>query len=155
MLAHRVRLHEELKRQATSAEGKGTPAVLKTSSCVASVDPDTGTVTLEDGSSFSGDLVLGADGVSSVTRRSVTQQDIKPFDSGKSAFRFMIPVAQIRANPATEKFVQRDGYMRIWIGADRRLVMYPCSDNTMMNFVAIHPSELSASKGEGAFIGGN
>lgn len=27
--------------------------------------------------------------------------------------------------------------------------MYPCNDNTMMNFVAIHPSELSASKGEG------
>ncbi|SPQ25596.1 acde7633-ccef-48d4-adfa-3a9f8766258e [Thermothielavioides terrestris] len=149
MLAHRVRLHEELKRQATTAEGEGTPAVLKTSSCVASVDPDTATVTLEDGSSFSGDLVLGADGVSSVTRKFVTQQDIKPFDSGKSAFRFMIPVAQIRANPATEKFVQRDGYMRIWIDKDRRLVMYPCSDNTMMNFVAIHPSELSASKGEG------
>jgi hypothetical protein len=41
--------------------------------------------------------------------------------------------------------------MTMWMGDDRRLVMYPCSDNTMMNFVAIHPSELSASKGEGKF----
>lgn len=64
MLSHRVQLHEDLKRQATSPEGKGPPAVLKTGSIVASVDPDTATVTLEDGSSFSGDLVLGADGVS-------------------------------------------------------------------------------------------
>ena len=37
----------------------------------------------------------------------------------------------------------------MWMGDDRRLVMYPCSDNTMMNFVGIHPSDLSASKGEG------
>lgn len=64
MLSHRVALHEELKRQATSPDGAGIPAVLQTSSVVTAVDPETATVTLEDGSSFSGDLVLGADGVS-------------------------------------------------------------------------------------------
>lgn len=68
MLSHRVRLHEELKRLATSPGGEGTPATLRTSSRVAAVDVDTATVTLEDGTSFSGDLVLGADGVS-VRRR--------------------------------------------------------------------------------------
>jgi hypothetical protein len=45
--------------------------VLKTSSVVTAVDPNTATVTLEDGSSFSGDLVLGADGVS-VSLTSIT-----------------------------------------------------------------------------------
>ncbi len=55
----------------------------------------------------------------------------------------------IRENPATTKLAQREGYMTMWMGDDRRLVMYPCSNNTMMNFVGIHPSELSASKGEG------
>lgn len=64
MLSHRVQLHDELKRKATSPGGEGIPAVLKTSSVVRDVDPVAGTVTLEDGSSFSGDLVLGADGVS-------------------------------------------------------------------------------------------
>lgn len=38
--------------------------------------------------------------------------------------------------------------MTLWIGDDRRLVMYPCSNNTLMNFVAIHPSELSVAKSE-------
>ena len=42
--------------------------------------------------------------------------------------------------------------MTMWMGDDRRLVMYPCSDNTMMNFVGIHPSDLSASKGEGEVV---
>ena len=64
MLSHRVRLHEELKRLATTSEGPGTPAVLKTSSVVVDVDPSTATVKFEDGTSVSGDLVLGADGVS-------------------------------------------------------------------------------------------
>jgi hypothetical protein len=169
MLSHRVQLHEDLKRKATSPDGVGVPAVLNTSSIVKTVDPDTATVTLEDGTSFSGDLVLGADGVSvsiipgpllprtltqpskSVTRKIATGQDIKPFGSGKSAFRFLIPMSQIRENAATAKLAAREGYMTMWMGDDRRLVMYPCSDNTMMNFVGIHPSELSASKGEGEF----
>ena len=64
MLSHRVRLHEELKRLATTTEGAGTPAILKTSSPVVDVDPSTATAKFEDGTSVSGDLVLGADGVS-------------------------------------------------------------------------------------------
>jgi 2-polyprenyl-6-methoxyphenol hydroxylase-like FAD-dependent oxidoreductase len=64
MLSHRVNLHEELKRKATCEEGQGLPAVLNTSSTVTDVNPADCSVTLEDGSSFSGDLVLGADGVS-------------------------------------------------------------------------------------------
>jgi 2-polyprenyl-6-methoxyphenol hydroxylase-like FAD-dependent oxidoreductase len=64
MLSHRVGLHEELKRLAVSSEGAGTPAILKTSSPVVDVDPATATVKFEDGTSISGDLVLGADGVS-------------------------------------------------------------------------------------------
>lgn len=76
MLSHRVQLHEELKRKATSPDGDGIPAVLKTSSVVKDVDPETATVTLEDGSSFSGDLVLGADGVS--VRYSTNPEPIPP-----------------------------------------------------------------------------
>lgn len=79
----------------------------------------------------------------------VAGNDIKPFGCGKSAFRFLVPRQKILDNPATEKFASRDGYMTMWYGNDRRLVMYPCSNNTMMNFVGIHPSELSASKGNG------
>jgi 2-polyprenyl-6-methoxyphenol hydroxylase-like FAD-dependent oxidoreductase len=64
VLSHRVQLHEELKKLAVSSEGLGTPAVLQTSSQVVDVDPSTATVKLADGTSISGDLVLGADGVS-------------------------------------------------------------------------------------------
>lgn len=87
----------------------------------------------------------------SVTRAAVVGPDVKPFGSGKSAFRFLMPRSRIRENPATATLAERDGYMYMWVGADRRLVMYPCSDNTVMNCAAIHPSGLSASKGEGEY----
>jgi len=64
VLSYRVGLHNELKRVATSKEGKGTPAVLKTSSQVVDVDVESATITLRDGTQVSGDMVLGADGVS-------------------------------------------------------------------------------------------
>ncbi|KAF9766043.1 hypothetical protein IL306_001582 [Fusarium sp. DS 682] len=153
VLSHRISLHENLKIQATSSKGPGTPAILKTSSPVVDVDPVTATVKLGDGTTVSGDLVLGADGVSSITRSIVTGIDIKPFGSGKSAFRFMIPHEAILNNETTRAFAERKGTLTMWMGDDRRLIMYPCSDNTVMNFVAIHPSSISARANKGSSWG--
>ncbi|KFA70907.1 hypothetical protein S40288_10148, partial [Stachybotrys chartarum IBT 40288] len=144
-LAHRARLHDALKKAALDKSGPGSPAVLKTSSRVINVDCSNASIQLSDGSWHFGDLVLGADGVSSLTRAAVVGTDIKPFSSGKSAFRFLVSYDKIRSNSQTERFVKREGCMTLWIGDDRRLVMYPCENNTIMNFVGIHPSELSLS----------
>lgn len=78
--------------------------------------------------------------------------DVKPFRSGKSAFRFLVPHDKIRAVPEAEPFTRKEGIMNMWIGNNTRLIMYPCNNNTMMNFVAIHPTEESAAKGEGKFL---
>jgi hypothetical protein len=60
----------------------------------------------------------------------------------------MVPCADILSNETTRALVH-EGQMTLWMGDDRRLVMYPCSDNKVMNFVGIHPSELSISTKEG------
>ena len=62
-LCHRAILHEQLKKVATSPDGEGFPAELHTSSKVVELDPGTGTLTLEDGSTVSADLIIGADGI--------------------------------------------------------------------------------------------
>jgi hypothetical protein len=93
---------------------------------------------------------MNTDNGQSITRNIVAGSDIKPFGSGKSAFRFLIPHDVIRNNEATKVFTERTGFMTIWMGDDRRLIMYPCSNNTFMNFVAIHPSSLSAGTNKGA-----
>jgi 2-polyprenyl-6-methoxyphenol hydroxylase-like FAD-dependent oxidoreductase len=71
------------------------------------------------------------------------------FSSGKNAFRFLVPRQKILDNPSTSQFAEREGFMYLWYANDRRIIMYPCSNNTTMNFVATHPSEITGSKGDG------
>ncbi|KAK4230153.1 hypothetical protein QBC38DRAFT_56256 [Podospora fimiseda] len=144
VLSHRTRLHEALKDAATAKDGEGPPAILKTSSRVTDVDTVNGIVTLEGGNQYSGDLVIGADGVGSVTRKYI-YPNLKPFSSGKSAFRFMVPHETMLVNPQTKDLASRQGYMTFWYANDRRVVMYPCNNNTVMNCLAIHPTYLSKS----------
>lgn len=63
LLSHRISLHEKLKTLATSGDGIGSPATLRTSSKVVNLDPEKGQVTLADGTTDAGDVVLGADGI--------------------------------------------------------------------------------------------
>jgi 2-polyprenyl-6-methoxyphenol hydroxylase-like FAD-dependent oxidoreductase len=149
-LAHRVSLHSELKRMATCDEGEGRPAVLRTRCRVTHVDPGSGTVTLEDGETIQSDVIIGADGVHSRTRAALPgASSVSPFSSGKSAFRFLIPRQKALDDPDTAKFADRDGHLQMVMGRDRRVVVYPTSDNTLLNFVCIHPtSESQVDAGE-------
>jgi 2-polyprenyl-6-methoxyphenol hydroxylase-like FAD-dependent oxidoreductase len=132
-----------LKKAATSPEGKGTAAKLHTSSRVVDVDVTTATVFLEDGRQVSGDLVVGSDGVHSVTRTKIAGKNIKPHGSGKGAFRFLISRKAAQDDPSTSKFVQKSGELIIWYASDRRVVVYPTTNNELLNFVCIHPDSES------------
>ncbi|KAF2162584.1 hypothetical protein M409DRAFT_69143 [Zasmidium cellare ATCC 36951] len=151
-LAHRVHLHDALKKAATSAEGKGRPAELHTRSKIKAVDEAQGTLMLDNGQIVEGDVVVGADGVHSVTRTRIAP-DTKPFGCGKSAFRFLIARSQIEDDPLTSPLVGEEGELKIWYESDRRIVMYPTSNNQLFNFVCIHPateSNTSADWNQGA-----
>jgi 2-polyprenyl-6-methoxyphenol hydroxylase-like FAD-dependent oxidoreductase len=62
-LVHRIGLHDELKTLATRSSGSGTPAKLHTLSKVVKIDPQQGTIRLEDGSTVSADVIICADGI--------------------------------------------------------------------------------------------
>jgi len=141
LLAHRVKLHNTLKKVATSEEERGLPAKLLTEQTVEQVDAKNGIVMMKDGQSFTADVIIGADGVRSVARRYIPgAENMKPLDSGKSAFRFMISAASVKDDPATAKYMQGPGQLFLWYSYNRRLVMYPTNDNKELNFVCIYPS---------------
>lgn len=148
-LIHRTHLHNALKEMATSPKGKGKAVELNLNAGVQGVDPANATVTLFDGTEVQGDFVIGADGVHSQTRKAIPGGNIKPSGSGKSAFRFLIPTEQIAADPRLNVYLNDEGHLLMWIGEDRRLVMYPCAGGSQMNFVAIHPSEESSADADG------
>lgn len=99
-------------------------------------------ITLQNGTVVQGDIIIGSDGVHSITRSKIGPE-VKPFGSGKSAFRFLISRQVALDDPVTSKFVQKSGELIIWYDQDRRVVMYPTSDNKILNFVCIHPETLS------------
>ncbi|CAI6101086.1 unnamed protein product [Clonostachys chloroleuca] len=140
-LVHRVRLHEELKRRAVSKSEKGTPVELRTGSRVVNVDPSQAIVELTTGETIQGDLVIGADGIHSISRSMIPGGNITPKPSGKSAFRFLMPRQRAMDDPLTAKYAQKMGQLVMWYGSDRRVVMYPCDSNKQLNFVCIHPRE--------------
>ncbi len=145
-LTHRAHLHKHLKEVATSADGKGRPVQVHTSSKIVNTDPHTGTVVLQDGTQVHGDLIVGADGVRSATRAAVTEKEFLPFKSNHSAMRFLITKDSALADPVTRDWATPNGSMDMWYGPnDLKIVLYPCVNNTLFNFVCIHPAALSGT----------
>jgi 2-polyprenyl-6-methoxyphenol hydroxylase-like FAD-dependent oxidoreductase len=60
---HPVDLHETLKEAAVSADRSGPPVQKRTSGRVVSCDCEEGIITLENGETLKGDLIVGADGM--------------------------------------------------------------------------------------------
>jgi salicylate hydroxylase len=52
-----------LKELATNCDGYGPPAEIRTSSKVVTCDPEEGQVTLANGDTVKGDIIIGADGM--------------------------------------------------------------------------------------------
>ena len=62
-MAHRVDYHNVLKETALSEEGTGNPVKLHLQSRVQSCDTERGIITLKNGETYQGDVVIGADGI--------------------------------------------------------------------------------------------
>jgi 2-polyprenyl-6-methoxyphenol hydroxylase-like FAD-dependent oxidoreductase len=148
LLAHRVRIHAELKRRATTQDGKGKPAVLRTESKVLKVDTE-GRVTLANGEIIEADVVVGADGVHSKSRYALPgAKGIEPFGGGKSAFRFVIERKKALEDEETRALIEKEGHLQMIFAKDRRVIIYPTSDNSLLNFVCIHPTVESEVKSD-------
>ncbi|KAF1357093.1 hypothetical protein BDV97DRAFT_286555 [Delphinella strobiligena] len=154
-LVHRVHLHAQLQKTATSPLGKGKPVDLRYSAKVVDTDPETATAILESGERVEGDVLIGADGVFSETRKKVKGGHIRPFGSGKSAFRFLVNKQEALDDPLTAKFAGRDGELIMFLGPDSKIVAYPCQNNELLNFVCIHPSEKTAAPSDNWSTGGS
>ncbi|OQE00009.1 hypothetical protein PENVUL_c060G06595 [Penicillium vulpinum] len=142
-LVHRVELHNHLKQRALETATLHTRCVI-TEINLEGASPS---VTLDDGRTFKADLLLGADGLHSQIRESIAPDFPSPYSVGKSCFRWLLPIEQLRQDPSTAGFVQDTGVFIEWASDDRRLVAYPCSDGKILNLCAFIPlDEVQADK---------
>lgn len=93
---------------------------------------DSVTVRFADGSTTTADIVIGADGIHSVVRETVTEPS-PPEDAGICAFRAIVP-----ADRAPD-FALRRAHT-IWLGPGHHLVHYPIDGGRSVNLVAVAPT---------------
>jgi 2-polyprenyl-6-methoxyphenol hydroxylase-like FAD-dependent oxidoreductase len=139
-------LHSQLKAAATSLDGEGKPVKIHISSQVVSVDALAATIKFKDGSLRSADILIGADGVHSVTRRSIAPDAPGPFKNKHSAFRFILERRIMLDDPETAPLASVNCTMDMWYSDSEKIVLYPTSNNKLLNFVCIHPSSKSETK---------
>lgn len=151
---HRVDLHQELLRLALDGYGAAT---LRLGARVRKVYPELGNVELEDGSTYSADLVIAADGLHSIMRRMVTGEQAMP--TGLSAFRFLLPTALVRQNLELSTLLdwKVPGASVIADTADsvheRHMVWYDCQRYRMINSFCLLVALMAVSGEVQNFVG--
>jgi salicylate hydroxylase len=81
------------------------------------------------GATFDADVVVGADGVHSLTRDWVTAGD-EPVYSGTSGFRGLVPAGQLC-------HMLDPGALQFWVGPGAHLLHYPICGGKLINFLAV------------------
>lgn len=145
---HRIDLHNSLKRAATSENGRTPVAKIQASSRVVSCDPLAGTATLENGTTLSSAIIIGADGIHSVLRRFVIRSDedatqFEPRPTGVSAYRLLLSVESIlrRNSNVGKHFDPAIPVTSMVLGDQQRIVMGPARDASVFGITALVPDE--------------
>lgn len=160
LLTHRIDLHNELRRLALDENLPGQAAALHLSSAVRTVDAEKATITLESGEVVKGDLIVASDGIyvrHLVFKLFLHRTDMRQSKSreqvfgaggleptGEMCFRFILNSEQIKDDQECMPCLPEAGLLRIVIGQDRRIIIYPCRSAKLVNFVCIFPDNHGA-----------
>ncbi|KKP04720.1 FAD binding domain-containing protein [Trichoderma harzianum] len=142
---YRPDYHKELKRLATTPTDIGNAATLYTDMKVVDVAPVEGYVVLADGSKHHADLIIGADGIHSITRQHISK-DVIPVRTGWNAFRFTIPTEKLmRIQGVIDMYSRKSGWWSV-LASDHQGLIW----GELQNFVAYYESDEDVgSKGLG------
>ncbi|PWW30122.1 salicylate 1-monooxygenase [Chromohalobacter israelensis] len=104
-------------------------------------DAEGATARFDDGTSFTGDILLGFDGIKSAVRDHVlppTQYgDLGPFWSGTYAYRGMIPTKQLETSMKAKGVDKRLAVVpQMYLGSDRHILTFPVRQSELINVVA-------------------
>jgi 2-polyprenyl-6-methoxyphenol hydroxylase-like FAD-dependent oxidoreductase len=129
VVMHRTDLHKAL----LDACAAHPDVTLETNRCVEHIDDrgDTTFVRCTDGSAYEADALIGADGLHSVVRK--TLSDDQPVPSEYVAYRGTIPFSQVTPHAGVDSMV-------MWVAPDLHLVQYKLRGGSLYNQVGVFRS---------------
>lgn len=75
-----------------------------------------------------------------------------PYSTGKACFRWLVPIDRLREIDSTKDLVSNSGVFIEWAAEDRRLVAYPCTNDTIFNLCAFLPSAEAGVQADGGWL---
>lgn len=135
---HRADLQRVLARRCREL---GVNIVL--SARVTSIDFSTPSVTTDDGTTYKGDLVVGADGLWSKCRECFLGRKLDPSPTGDLAYRIILHADQVQ-DPELREMIKKPA-VHFWIGQKAHVVAYSIKDGNEYNMVLLVPDDLPAS----------
>ena len=134
-LIHRVR-YQEILAEATATMGRVT---IKFDSRVARLDVEDRKIVMVDGSAILADLIIGADGIHSRTRRSIPSlESIEPIQAVNYCYRTLIPRERMMGNFQTAAIIQNHNQLS-WAGHNKHIIGYPLERGSVYNLVLVIP----------------
>ncbi|EXJ68259.1 uncharacterized protein A1O5_08874 [Cladophialophora psammophila CBS 110553] len=115
---------------------------------VVAIDVDNVEVTLASGRSLRADLIIGADGIHSRTRRSIPAlKDVVPRRTENYCYRALIPREEMLKNPVTATLIDNQS-QQAWAGQFKHIISYPIAKGKFYNLVMTVPDHGDAPLGQ-------
>jgi len=146
-VVHRAHLHEGLAKvaQQLGAEIIINAAVTR----IHYQESEEVTVETKRGAKYSFDLLVGADGINSVTRKHMFPDVAPEPPTTNCAYRAIVPYEQIRKDPIAKELIEKLT-MEVWMAENAYIITYPINAGKMFNLVLSHhrPEKLRATEHE-------
>ncbi|KAJ5097155.1 FAD-dependent monooxygenase [Penicillium angulare] len=144
-LLHRADLIHVLEDAVAKAEN----VTLLMDSRVEAYDYEAPAVTLASGERLEADLIICADGIKSAVRNTINGSPIEPQDTGDVAYRVLVPVEPLLADPKTRHLVEQPWAVH-WMGPEAHAVGYPLRGGELYNIIIdiTHATDVGRPVGE-------
>lgn len=134
MIANRM---DFIHAMATAIGDLGIP--LHLGSRVTNVDPESATITLENGNTVKGDFVIAGDGLKSICRELVDNSSESGLQrSGNSSDNAVVKTSIMEADPDLQDLV---GRITIWVGPKAHHLLMPVRNGELHAFVTSRPDD--------------
>ena len=106
-------------------------------------------VSIENGAIYHADLVIGADGLKSVTRQQMLGRVNEPRVSQYCAYRATVPISKMQEDANLAELVSSPK-INVWVGPSRHVITYMIASGKILNLVLGHIEDRPPSQWGGA-----